>query len=157
MPIRVANWNRQQKLLDPKAALSGPSASLGQHAYIIDGIVSALAFLNNYSLQWRVQNEFKGIVPSVESTITSWADSNPSGQCYDPADVGALIHLITWTGSAPLGMKAPAGFVAIFLGDCGMDFQSVFLKYCTPDLIGGVPSGPSDSSDKWSFFWYTLP
>jgi hypothetical protein len=68
--------------------------------------------------------------------------------------VGALVHLIWSVGDAPVGSKPPVSFVALFLGDLGVDPEDVLNRYLrTPKAL---PSGPQNSQPKWNFFWYTL-
>jgi hypothetical protein len=154
MPIRVFNWDRQGKFLDPEAAIAaGRSGKPGAEA-ATTALVNILSFLNESALQYRVKQEFEGIISTAGSTISSWADSNPTNKCYDPGDVGALIHLITSVGTAPIAMKPPVSFVDMFIGDCGLDSSAVITKYIgTP---GYYPTGGSNTTTRWSFFWYTV-
>ena len=113
-----------------------------------------LGFMNDWSLQWRVNKEALAILPTAKSTINSWAQNNPSGMCYEPNRVGVLLHVITAIGSAPWGLKAPVSFVAVLLGDAGLDFNTVFATYIRRARI--EPSGPPNSTIRYNFFWYTL-
>jgi hypothetical protein len=155
MPIRLFNWDRQAGiLLDPSAAMSAGSKAGVGGVHAIDQIPNLLANLNNISIQWRVKNEFTQLQPSLDAAINNWADNNDTGMCYDPGDVGALVHAVTWQGDSPWGMPPPQGFVTMFLGDCGLDSHSVFNKYIsTPMAFTG---SPANTKQNWIFFWYTL-
>lgn len=153
MPISVFNWDRQQQLLDPQAAMqAGSSRQLGASA-AVSSAIKLLGVLNDYALQWRVQKELHDILPAAKSELIAWSNYNPTGKCYDSSAVGILLHLITAIGDAPLGMRPPRMFVALFTGDAGLDPVATLSQYLNTPI---EYDRPDNMTIKYMFFWYTL-
>jgi hypothetical protein len=157
MPIRVFNWDRQAgNLLDPAAAMKagvklGPSAAL-------TAISNAMAVLNDYSVKHRVAKEVELIKPTLDADIVNWADNNTTGYCYDPADVGVILHIIIAEYSAPIGMSNSQLFWTIIDGDAGLngDAEKVFKTYMmTFRKNNYYPPVDQNAKEIWHIFWYT--
>ena len=157
MPIRVFNWDRQAgNLLDPAAAMKA-GVNLGPAAAAA-AIVNALAVFNDYSLKHRVAKEIADIKPTLNADIVDWADNNTTGHCYDPANVGVILHIIVAEYSAPIGMPNSHMFWTIIDGDAGLtdDAVKVFKKYMmTFRKNNYYPPVDQNAKEIWQIFWYT--
>jgi hypothetical protein len=86
MPIRIFNRERQQQLLDPQTAMrAGSPAKLAGNA-----VMKLLGMLNDYPLQWAVQNELHHLLPVVKSEPITCASNNPTCKRDDPSGVDNL-------------------------------------------------------------------
>jgi hypothetical protein len=151
MPLRVFNWDRQQMLLDPKAAMK-EGVSVGPEG-AAHALIRLLDFLNDVSMQWRVNSELKKLFPEADREIRLWVNSPERRKCYDPFVVGVVIHLIVTIGDAPIGRKRNSSFVALYTGDVGNDFQAAVTNYILTATV--VPSAPPNMTPMNSYFWYT--
>jgi hypothetical protein len=168
MPIRVFNWDRSQKnLIDPSAAMGAGFIQKPAVDGAANLIVSDLAAFNVAALRSRLEQAYRKVVQTAKRDIRLWADHNEKKKCFDPYDVGSLIHLIIWVGDAPITMPRPVGFVDMFVADTGRnaDAELILKKYLMlvpTDPRGIAPAqklnraGPDNTETKWSFYWYTL-
>jgi hypothetical protein len=158
MPIRKFNWDGQAgQLLDPGAAMAAGRTGTGTvgAAAAFSAVATILAKLNLISIQWRLKNELENIRPICDADIVSWADNNTTGKCYDPTNVGCIIHIIVAEDPAPLGMSSTYQFWAIFEGDIGLDPIGVVKNYLSnPSLRDGIAPVPSSLKEKWAILWY---
>lgn len=129
----------------PAGVTQGPSAA-------ITGIMSILTALNSQSVQWAVQNGISGLKSTLDSAITSWANSNTTGKCYDPASVGCIIEVATYSESGPVGSPATYGYIGVYAGSCGLDFQTALND--TVSTGGVYPSPPDGGTLILMYLWY---
>ena len=155
MPIRVINPTASARTwFDPRNARTDALRANAGPENAVSAIMSILSGLNSYALQWRVKNEFTNLKPNLDQEITSWADNNPTGVCYDPSNVGVLVHIIVYSQPAPLGMAPTMGFIGMYSGDCALDYKTALINYVNQGVI--TPSSPPDATTSWFFWWYTL-
>jgi hypothetical protein len=129
----------------PAGVSQGPSAA-------ITGIMSILTALNSQSVQWAVQSGISDLKPTLDSSISSWADNNTTGKCYDPASVGCIIEVATYSESGPIGTPATYGYIGVYEGSCGLDFQTALND--TVSSGGVYPSPPDGGTLTLMYLWY---
>jgi hypothetical protein len=116
------------------------------------------SILNQQSASWAVSQALEEISPEADKAIRSWADSNEYGYCYDPAEVGALIHVlltkpinpINWPG----GSERPISFQTLFVANQDLEPVAALNKHlAAPAVIQAPPAG---TMQIWKFIWRTL-
>lgn len=115
--------------------------------------VAAAQFLNQASVVYAVKDALDNIAAEADGAIRSWADVNEYDHCYDPSQVGALIHILL---TRPLNWPdpRPISFQTLFVAACDLDPVTALNKYlATPSAFPGPPEG---TEQLWKFLWRTL-
>jgi hypothetical protein len=122
----------------------GPSAAAS-------ALMSIMTFLNDSSLQWRVQTEFNTLKPQLDSSISDWA-TNGGAICYDNSAVGCIVQLVISSWDGPISTSPVFSFVGIYACSCGLDYQSALNDTLRQGSI--VPSGPDGGVLTFIYIWY---
>lgn len=133
----------------PGMNTEGPSAAIG-------AAVSLINALENIALQSQIQSGVSALKPALNSSILSWADTNPSGQCYDPSSVGCIIEIVIWKMAMPVGMAPTYGFVGVYQGSNGLDYQSALKATQSQGSLvpSGAAVGGNNSTLQFMYTWY---
>ena len=129
----------------PAGVSQGPSAA-------VSGIMSILSALNSQSVQWAIQSGISDLKPTLDSTISSWANSNTTGKCYDPASVGCIIEVVTYSQSGPVGSPPTYGYVGVYAGECALDFQTALTATLSSGAV--YPGVPDGATLTLMYLWY---
>jgi hypothetical protein len=112
----------------------------------------AATLLNDVSVTFAVSQALDAIRPEADLAISAWANLNETGKCYDPAQVGALIHVLL---SRPLNWPdpRPISFQTLFIAGCDLNPLNALNKYLAiPSAFQGPPDG---TEQLWKFVWKT--
>jgi len=123
----------------------------------VTALVSILNALENILLQQQIQSGVNALKPTLDASNSSWADNNPSGQCYDAASVGCIIIIAIWKMDMPVGMAPTYGFVGVYPGSNGLDYQSALTATLQQGMVvpSGANVGPNTSTLQFMYVWYT--
>ena len=126
----------------PGAGVSpGPAAA----ASAIESVLSAL---NDASVQWRIQNEFNSLKPSLDATISAWQ----TDECYNDGVGGCVVQIVISRWDGPISTSPAYSFVGIYGCSCGLDFQSALNETLSQGSI--VPGGPDGGVLIFMYIWY---
>jgi len=95
---------------------------------------------DSQSMENAAQTAFTALKPTLDSAIASWADSNPTGKCLEPSNVGCMAQIVTSRLDGPAGASPVYAFIGAYQGSCGLDYQSALNDSVNHDSV--VPSSP---------------
>jgi hypothetical protein len=120
---------------------------------VAGAVKAAATFLNDASVASAVSDALDATASDADTAIRNWADTNETGKCYDPAQVGALMQVlltrpINWPDPRPIS------FQSVFIASCDLNPSDALNKYlATPSMFQGPPEG---TEQLWKFVWRTL-
>jgi hypothetical protein len=103
-------------------------------------VVEAVAtFLNDASVVSAVSGALDATASDADTAIRNWADTNETGKCYDPAQVGALMQVLL-TRPTNWPDPRPISFQSVVIASCDLHPSDALNKYLsTPSMFQGPP------------------
>jgi lantibiotic modifying enzyme len=117
---------------------------------LINGVIRALAFLNDATFAYRVSVDVETLAPRIRAEIKDGFN----GVCWDDGMLGVLVAVLGWQ---PLYTDVKVRtYVGSWIAGKGLDFAKTLDVYVrTPKIELGPPFVPPACQKVWYWLWIT--